>query len=514
MHRMMRPMASVLFGTAAAAVFVTTLYGQSGQSILGKPSPANHFIETPAGWVHPKTPWGEPDIQAMLNMMQANSLTLERCFGQRNCDTSKAWLTEEEFAQRMNQYNNRVDQGRALIEQGNYGRALLSGVTDPNMPQRQTSLIVDPPNGRLPKITAEGKRRALQMGSSWSLPAEDTFYDDALDFDFWDNCRSRGMPSSMMPYRYNGGLHIMQAPGVVVLDLEMIHDSRIIYTDGRPALSKAHKQYMGESRGRWEGNTLVIETTNYKEGPPMINLAVPGSPAGNRFAVSDQMKTTERITRVNNDWYLYEIKTEDPVILEAPFTVRYPMKNDPSYQWWEYACHEGNTIVQGYSTTNKHEREHPDAEPEPNKAPVSADIANQLVGRWVGKPEIPTIGYNIEIEFVKNADGTVQGKLIGTDLKTFRGKVNPVINKWLRDFRIAGQPAPPGRAGGGGGGRGAGAGRGGGPPAAPNPRAMTWQFPNTQPWTFNGELSADGSQIVGVTNSAQGGTLLTFRKRG
>jgi hypothetical protein len=167
-----------------------------------------------------------------------------------------------------------------------------------------------------------------------------------------------------------------------------------------------------------------------------------------------------------------------------------------------------------YSTTNKHEREHPDAEPEPNKAPVSADIANQLVGRWVGKPEIPTIGYNIEIEFVKNADGTVQGKLIGTDLKTFRGKVNPVINKWLRDFRIAGQPAPPGRAGGGGGGRGAGAGRGGGPPAAPNPRAMTWQFPNTQPWTFNGELSADGSQIVGVTNSAQGGTLLTFRKRG
>jgi hypothetical protein len=422
MNRMMRTMASVLLGTAAAAVFVTTTYGQSGQSILGKPSPANHFIETPAGWVHPKTAWGEPDIQAMLNMMQANSLTLERCAGNRNCDVNKAWLTDEEFAQRMEAFRGRVDQGRALIEQGNFGRALLSGVTDPNRPQRQTSLIVDPPNGKLPKITAEGKKRALEMGSSWSLPAEDPVYEDALDFDFWDNCRSRGMPSSMMPYRYNGGLRIMQAPGVVVLDLEMIHDSRIIYTDGRPALNKAHKQYMGDSRGRWDGNTLVIETTNYKEGPPMINLAVPGSPAGNRFPVSDQMKTTERITRLNNDWFLYEIKTEDPVILEAPFTVRYPMMAEPGYQWWEYACHEGNTIIQGYSTTNQHERENPPPEPDPNKVQVAPEIANQLVGRWVGKPEIPTIDYNIEIEFVKNADGTVQGKLIGTDLIPRQGQ--------------------------------------------------------------------------------------------
>ena len=137
------------------------------------------------------------------------------------------------------------------------------------------------------------------------------------------------MPSSMMPYRYNGGFRITQAPGVVVFDLEMIHDARVIFTDGRPPLSSAHKQYMGESRGRWEGNTLVVETTNYKEGPPLINLAVVGSPAGNRFPVSDQMKTTERITRLNDDMWLYEIKTEDPVILTRSFTVRYPMRNDP-----------------------------------------------------------------------------------------------------------------------------------------------------------------------------------------
>ena len=166
------------------------------------------------------------------------------------------------------------------------------------------------------------------MRSGWSLPGESPSYDGPNDFDSWDRCTTRGMPSSMMPYRYNGGFTIWQAPGVVVFDLEMIHDARVIFTDGR-ALKSAHK-LMGASRGRWEGNTLVVETTNYRGGhAPMINLAVVGSPAGNRFPHSDQMKTTERITRLNNDMWLYEIKTEDPVILTAPFTVRYPMKNDP-----------------------------------------------------------------------------------------------------------------------------------------------------------------------------------------
>jgi hypothetical protein len=510
-------MSSVLLGVAAAAVFVTTTYGQ-GQSILGAPSEANHFIETPKGWVHPKTAWGEPDIEAMLNMMQAAGVPLERCaggrFGGQPCDINKKWLTEEEYNQRIVAARGRGDAGRDLIKQGNYGRALLSGVTDPATPQRQTSLIVDPANGQLPEITPEGKKRALAMGSSWSLPAEDPVYEDPLDFDFWDNCRSRGMPSSMMPYRYNGGFRIMQAPGVVVFDLEMIHDSRVIHTDGRPHPGSTINGYMGDSEGHWEGNTLVVETTNYKAGPPMINLAVVGSPAGNRFPVSDKLKTTERITRLNNDMWLYEIKTEDPVIMKGSFTVRYPMRNDPTYEWWEYACHEGNTIIQGYSTTNKYEREHPPAEPPVQTAKVSDDLANALVGHWVGKPRIPTIDYNIEIEFVKNADGTVQGKLIGTDLKTFNGKVNPKIDKWLRSFRVgAGQP------GGGRGGQGGGqAGRGGqagpaAPAADPNPRLLNWEFPNTQPWTFTGEIAADNRTINGVTSSAQGGSPITFTKR-
>jgi hypothetical protein len=513
MHRIMRTMSSVLLGVAAAAIFVTTAHGQINDTIRGAPSAANHFIETPKGWVQPKTPWGEPDIQATLNQMQAAGVPLERCAGARGpCDPNKAWLTDEEYNQRVTAAAGRGDRGRDLIKQGNYGAALLAGVTDPATPQRQTSLIVDPPNGKLPEITAEGKKRALAMGSSWSLPAEDTVYEDPLDFDFWDNCRSRGMPSSMMPYRYNGGFKIWQAPGVVVFDLEMIHDARVIPTDGSAHPGSAIKGYMGDSKGHWEGNTLVVETTNYKEGPPMINLAVVGSPAGNRFAVSDKLKTTERIVRLNNDMWLYEIKTEDPTIMKGPFTVRFPMKNDPTYEWWEYACHEGNTIIQGYSNTNKYEREHPTPEPEPVTATVAPDLASQLVGHWVGKPQIPTIDYNIEIEFIKTPDGGIQGKLVGTDLKTFRGKVTPAINKYLRNFRIG---PPPAR--GGGAGRGGQGAPGGAPAAAPNPaaaRQINFEFPNTQPWTYAGEISADGTSITGITNSAQGGTPLNFRKKG
>jgi hypothetical protein len=169
------------------------------------------------------------------------------------------------------------------------------------------------------------------------------------------------------------------------------------------------------------------------------------------------------------------------------------MKNDPSYEWWEYACHEGNTIVPNYTNTSRHERanpvqdavvpaiEIPQGPPQPNAKPapakLSADMAKQLAGRWVGRPQLKTIDYDIEIEFTPNADGTVIGRLLRTTLP----KERP-INQPFRGFRI-------------------------------NGRQMNWTFPNTQEWTFAGTLADDGSAIAGTTNSAQGGIPLTFRKR-
>jgi len=483
-----------LFG-AGATLLAATVNAQINDRIRGTPSEANHFIETPRGWQHPKTSWGEPDIQAQLNQMQAAGVPLERCANSYRaalppgaapppgpaggvgapapaCDMNKKWLTEEEYAQRMEALRTRVDASRQFAQQGNLGRAMMTGLTDPNIPQRQTNLIVSPANGLLPPLTPEGKRRALLAKSDWALPGETIAFEGPDSFDSWDRCITRGMPSSMMPYRYNGGFAIRQAPGYVIFELEMIHEARVIPTDGRKPLASEVKQWLGESRGRWEGNTLVVETTNYQEGPPLINLAVVGSPPGNRFPHSDRMKTTERIVRLNDDTWLYEITTEDPVILTGPFTVRYPMRNDPSYFVPEYACHEDNTIVRNYTNTSRHERANPMPEPPQTPVQVGPGVADSLAGRWVGRPRIATIDVDIELEFTKNADGTVSGKLLGTNL----GR----IDRTLRGFTIA-------------------------------DRTVYFTLPNVDPWRFSGDIG-DGT-ITGVVASAQGGVPVTFRKQ-
>ena len=475
MHPIILTTRSLWLG-AGAAFLVATAQAQINDSIRGAASEANHFIPTPKGWKQPKTPWGEPDIQSTLNMMQTAFMPLERCAtsyrpGSPPCDMNKRWLTEEEYAQRV-EAAKAPDRSRELFKQGNLGGAISAGVLDPGMAQRQTNLIQDPPNGLLPDLTPEAKRRGLLMRSDWALPGEDLTFDGPQDFDSWDRCVTRGMPSSMMHYYYNGGFKIMQGPGVVVFSLEMIHEARVIYTDGRPPVSSAIKQWMGESRGHWEGDTLVVETTNYKEGPPMINLAVAGSPPGNHFPMSDQMKTTERITRLDDDWYLYEIKTEDPVILTRSFTVRYPMRNDPGYLMPEYACHEDNQIVPNYTKTSRYERAHPKAEPPQPPVTVGPGVADALTGTWVGRPRIITIDVDVQLQFTKNGDGTVNGKLIGTNL----GK----IDKPFRNFTI-------------------------------KDKAVAFTLPNVDPWTFTGQLAADGN-LTGVIGSAQGAMPVTFKR--
>ncbi|HWN83845.1 MAG TPA: hypothetical protein VNN99_01790 [Vicinamibacterales bacterium] len=359
MSTTLRALRHTLLGGLAAALFAVTASGQAGPA-----SEANHFIETPKSWAHPKTPWGDPDLTGMWPISFVGTVPLERCRGGGRpggpppppCDTSKAFFTDAEYQQRLAAASGRGDAHAAAIAEGNFGRALQSGVTDPTTVQRQTSLIVDPPDGRLPEMTAEGKRLSALMKSSWALPGETQTWDHWEDFDSWDRCITRGMPSSMMPYRYNNGVRIMQTPGYVILDLEMVHETRIVPVDGRPALGKAFKHYMGESRGHWEGNTLVVVTTNYHPGPSATNIGVAGSPQGNRMPVSEQMKTTERFTRLNDEMMLYEIKTEDPTILTRSWTARYPLKNDLTYEWWEYACHEGNRTIGDYIRTSRAER--------------------------------------------------------------------------------------------------------------------------------------------------------------
>lgn len=474
----------ILLTAGAAAMLAAAANAQISDAVRGAPSEANHFIGTPPGWQQPMTPWGDPDISATLDMMQASGIPLERCAnrfgrgGARNCDWNKVWLTEEEYQRRVDQVENRVDRSVQALAEGDLGTSIQAGLTDPNLAMRQTTLIFDPPTGLLPELTPWAKEQAHNMGSDWALPGETINFQTQYDFDSWDRCSTRGLPSMMMPYRYNGGFKIHQSPGYVIFDIEMIHEARVIPVDGAPPLDPNIKEMLGESRGHWEGTTLVVETTNFaadpKDNRPLINLAVVGSPPGNRFPASEEMKITERITRLNDDWWLYEITTEDPKVLEGPFTVRYPMRNDPDYWWPEYACHEDNVIVPNYVSANRAARANPVPEPPQEPQQVGNAMAALLDGRWVGQPDVHTIDYEIELEFTDNGDGTVNGKLVGTTLK------DGYIDLPLRNLSIA-------------------------------DGAMRFTFPNADPWSYTGNVNLREGTITGFTSSAQGGVELNFR---
>ena len=327
------------------------------------PTEANFFIATPPGWVQSKTPWGDPDLQGIWPISYVGTVSFQRCagaFGPRPadappCDQNKTFLTEAEFQALKDRAAKQPDRYAKAVQEGEAGRAFLSGIMDNFTPQRQTSLIMDPPDGKLPEMTAEGKRLSSLMKSSWPLPGEKLAFDSYTDFDSWDRCITRGLPASMFPFRYNNGLQIIQAPGYVVLRMEMIHEARIVALNA-PPVSPTIQEWLGVSRGHWDGNTLVVETTNFRPGASATNTGVIGSPPGNRFPISDQMKMTERFMRLNNDFLIYEITVEDPVVLTRSWTARFPLKLDNSFQILEYACTEDNHVIPDWISTSRAER--------------------------------------------------------------------------------------------------------------------------------------------------------------
>jgi hypothetical protein len=290
-------------------------------------------------WTHPMTPWGEPDLQGMwpLNHLIGTPFQRPVQFGERR------FMTDEEFAAAQ----KRIAARNARFEAGAIPVADLSGT------MRLTSLLIDPPNGRFPELTAKGKELYEKMRGSYK-PGQAVF-DSPEDFDSWDRCITRGLPVSMLPRNYNNGVRIMQSPGYVVILLEMAHEARIIPTDGRPALVPSIKQWMGESRGRWEGHTLVVETMNFNGKTAMTNAGVPGSPPLNPS--TENMRFIERFTRVDDETIEYEMTVVDPEILTTgSWSAAFPLKLDNSYQMFEYACHEGNTAIRNYIETSRFER--------------------------------------------------------------------------------------------------------------------------------------------------------------
>jgi hypothetical protein len=199
-------------------------------------------------------------------------------------------------------------------------------------PSRQSSLIVDPPNGRLPAMTAEGAERQRVTRSTY---VQYTGFNGPEELGPYDRCISRGVLGSMFPVVYNNGNEILQVPGLVVLRNEMIHETRVIPLDGRPSVSPALKSYMGSSRGHWEGDTLVVRTTN-------LNGKTGAQGNGMTLMTSDAIEIVERFTRTGPNAIQYEVTVNDPGTWTRPWTALFPLRRDPGYRFFEYACHEGN----------------------------------------------------------------------------------------------------------------------------------------------------------------------------
>jgi hypothetical protein len=160
-------------------------------------------------------------------------------------------------------------------------------------------------------------------------------FEQFTDLGPYDRCITRGPLASMLPTAYNMGTQIFQAPGQVVIQNEMIHEVRVVPLDGRPHVSGVLRSYMGDSRGRWEGDTLVVETTN-------MNGKVGLTRNGNTTPASERMRMVERFTRVADDTLQYEVTIDDPVVWTRPWTASLPLRLHPEYDMFEYACHEGN----------------------------------------------------------------------------------------------------------------------------------------------------------------------------
>jgi hypothetical protein len=332
---------------AAPALVLAAAWLALGPAAAAQEKDLTAVPAVPKTYQPKKTPWGEPDLRGTWPIDHLNFTPLQRTPAQGN----RVFLTDEEFAAREKQLDATAARYAAEEKSGKLG---MGHWVEPGTPNRRTSLLIDPKNGQLPAMTEEGKRRSALMRSSYR--AGQTF-DWVTDFDTWDRCITRGLPASMFPFNYNNGIRIFQSPGIVAIQLEMVHETRIVPTDGRPSLPARLRNWLGESRGRWEGpNTLVIVTTNLKTEGSATNVGTWGSPRNNDTPISDKAHIVERITMTGPNSMVYEVTYSDPEIFTAPWTARLDWKRNDRYGMFEYACHEGDEQIRDYITSSRAQR--------------------------------------------------------------------------------------------------------------------------------------------------------------
>jgi hypothetical protein len=227
------------------------------------------------------------------------------------------------------------------------GPAPEFAVHDSPTSKARRSMVVDPPDGRVPVLKWAEDKRDYDLAHIPDAPEHETP---------WVRCITRGHPAGMFPAGYNNAYEIIQIPGYVVIVFEMIHETRIIPIDGRAPLGDAIRQWNGEPRGRWEGSTLVVESTNYNNKGSVATSAATGRMRG--IPQTESMRVVERFTRVDANTINYSVTVTDPKVYARPWTVALPLNRDDSYTMFEYSCHEGNyALPNALSYGRKRDRE-------------------------------------------------------------------------------------------------------------------------------------------------------------
>jgi hypothetical protein len=290
------------------------------------PKPAVRSTPATAG----KTPWGEPDLRGTYTTDNSIGIPFERPpqYGDRPV------LTDAEFEAREKANLEQIAKDNSERPETAFEQDEAANNAPRHWLERGTklshasSLVIDPPNGRLPALTADGQRRVALNRARFAQQ------NDAAEFhSYYERCITRGVISSILPAIYGNGTRIEQGPGVVVIRNEMIHEARVIPIDSKaPRLGKNIHLYMGDPRGRWDGATLVVDSTNFTDKLGVGGGALP----------STSLHLVERLTRTAPDTIRYEFTVDDPETFTAKWTAALELNTKPGYEIYEYACHEGN----------------------------------------------------------------------------------------------------------------------------------------------------------------------------
>lgn len=297
---------TLLMSLAIAMVAAAMLTFAAGQDETA----GTNQTQTAKNWTAPRTPDGQPDIQGTWTNYTSTPFEVFDKSDQPDLyagDPDRtATGTGPGFAN--DTFSRKLDKGR--------------------------SLVVDPPSGRVPIMPWAEEKRNYRLAH---------IQDDWVNFTPWERCITRGVPGGIFPAGYGSGYQILQGPGYVAIMYEMIHEARIIPLDGRSHLGPAFRQWNGDSRGHWEGDTLVVDITNYNDKGSLATNAA--SQRVRSIPQSENLHVVERFTRVDEKTIQYEVVVEDPKVFTSPWKLAMPLNMEPDYKLFEYACHEGNYAV-------------------------------------------------------------------------------------------------------------------------------------------------------------------------